>query len=575
MSLKVVATAVGLLSSLAAASSSAEKSPLDWRLKERSTVTDAATLADQTFDYVIVGGGTAGLVIANRLTANSSITVAVIEAGSDGSAVESTILNPAQAYLAGIANKDSLYDWQYDTTAQPNLNGREIYWPRGKVVGGSSATNGLYMIRQSEIEQNSWATLANDTENNWSWDKLYPNLKKSENWTPPTDSHIEQASMVLDESLHGLEGPIHYSYPGYFYESQYEWIPTLANMGVGTRDPAGGEGFGSFIATSAINPTNWTRSYAKTGYLDPINYRTNLVVLTGYQATKIVFDGTTATGVEFAATASDTKYTVSASQEVILSAGVIGSPQLLQVSGVGPSDLLTPLGIPVVYDLPGVGWHLTDHLSGSITLNTTFPLSGDALNANTTFAAEQLALWEGGSADSLYTAPNNAVAYVNLTTLFGEEAAQQFITEVKANQSAAVSAYSTNAAVQKGYEATYNADVNDILPSAVGQAEILLSNTGTYGGYGDAVTVQIQAAIQHPFSRGSVLINSTSTFDPPAIDAGYLTHPADVQVLREAFKFARKLSQTAPFSEYVIAELSPGSAVSTDGTCSQMFLPFD
>ena len=159
----------------------------------------------------------------------------------------------------------------------------------------------------------------------------------------------------------------------------------------------------------------WTRSYSKTGYLDPVDYRTNLVVLTGYQATKIVFDGTTATGVEFASSSTAASSTVNARQEVILAAGVIGSPQLLQVSGVGPSDLLTPLAINVVKDLPGVGWGLTDHLSGSITLNTTFPTSGDQINDNTTFAAEQLALWKAGDADSLYTAPNNAVAYVNLT----------------------------------------------------------------------------------------------------------------------------------------------------------------
>ncbi|GAA5906271.1 GMC family oxidoreductase [Sporobolomyces salmoneus] len=548
---------------VSASTSALEKQPIDWKLKERATVTDSNALAGQTFDYVIVGGGTAGLVIANRLSANSSVTVAVLEAGLDGSAVSDSILAPANAYLAGIANLDSDYDWHYQTTPQAGLNDREIYWPRGKVLAGSSAVNGLYMVRQSAIEQNSWADLIDDREN-WGWDSVYPALKKSENWTAPTESYIEQAQMVLDESLHGQDGPIHYSYPGYFYDSMYEWIPTLGNMGVESRDPAGGDGWGAFFATSAINPTNWTRSYAKTGYLDPIDYRTNLVVLTGYQATKIVFDGTTATGVEFASSSTSESFTVSAREEVILSAGVIGSPQLLQVSGVGPSDLLTGLGIEVVKDLPGVGWGLTDHLSGSITLNTTFPVSADLINDNATFAAEQLALWKAGSPDSLYTAPNNAVAYVNLTTLFGEEAAQEFIAGVKANQSSAVSSYGSNSAVQSGYDATYSADVNDILSSPVGQAEILLSNTGTYGGYPDSITVQIQAALQHPFSRGSVTINSTSTFDRPQIDAGYLTHPADVQVLREAFKFARKLSQTKPFSDYVIGELSPGASVSTD-----------
>ncbi|GAA6000162.1 hypothetical protein JCM10207_007884 [Rhodosporidiobolus poonsookiae] len=535
-----------------------------WALKKRATVADPAQLGGQTFDYVIVGGGTAGLVIASRLTENSSVTVAVIEAGTDGSDVEDQLLAPAMAYFGGVANVDSPYDWQYTTEAQDGLNGRSIFWPRGKVLGGSSAVNGLYMIRQSEIEQDSWGSLVDDNDN-WGWDAVYPYLKKSETWTPPTDYHIEAANMVLNESLHGLDGPIHYSYPGLFYNSTYEWIDTLATLGIDTRDPAGGENWGAFIATSAINPTNWTRSYAKNGYLDPIDYRSNLVVLTGYQATKVVFDGTTATGVEFAASDGNDTYTVNASQEVILSAGVIGTPQLLQVSGVGPSDFLTGLGINVVKDLPGVGMHLTDHLSGAITLNTTFPFSGDPIEVNDTYKAEQLALWKEGDPNSLYTSPNDAVAYINLTTLFGgEDAAQAFMDEIAANQSAQVSAYSDNQYVQAGYNATYSAELRDVYPSAVGQAEILLANTGTYGGYPNAVTVQIQAAIQHPLSRGSVRINSTSTFDKPQIDPGYLTHPADLPILRQAFKYARSISQAKPFADYVISELSPGSGVSTD-----------
>ncbi|GAA6037291.1 hypothetical protein JCM8097_008666 [Rhodosporidiobolus ruineniae] len=532
-------------------------------LKERTTSAEVNTLSGKTFDYVIVGGGTAGLVIATRLSENSSVSVAVIEAGTDGSEVEDKVLAPAMAYFGGIANDGSAYDWSLNTEAQSNLNGRSIYWPRGKILGGSSAVNGLYMIRQSEIEQDSWGSLVND-QANWGWDAVYPYLKKSETWTPPSDHYVQEAQMVLNESLHGLDGPVHYSYPGIFYNSTFEWIETLGNMGVDTRDPAGGENWGAYIATSAINPTNWTRSYAKNGYLDPVDYRTNLVVLTGYQATKIVFDGTTATGVEFSAGAGNETYTVNASNEVIVSTGVIGTPQLLQVSGVGPSDLLTGLGIEVVKDLPGVGMHLTDHLSGAITLNTSWPFSGDPVEANTTYAAEQLALWQAGDANSLYTSPNDAVAYVNLTTLFGEEGAQQLIDEIAANQSSLVQAYSSDATVQSGYNSTYSAELRDVYPSAVGQAEILLSNTGTYGGYPNSVTVQVQAAIQHPLSRGSVKINSTSTFDKPQIDPGYLTHPADIQILVKAFQFARNVSQTAPFSAYVLSELSPGSEVQTD-----------
>ncbi|GAA5855847.1 hypothetical protein JCM8547_000383 [Rhodosporidiobolus lusitaniae] len=559
----ISAAAAALVSASLAQASFERRNAIDWSLKKRATVTDAAELSGQSFDYVIVGGGTAGLVIATRLSENSSVSVAVIEAGSDGSAVEDKVLAPAMAYFGGIANVDSEYDWQYTTEPQSTLNDRSIFWPRGKILGGSSAVNGLYMIRQSEIEQDSWAALVNDNEN-WGWDAVYPYLKKSETWTPPSDYYIEEAQMVLNESLHGLDGPVHYSYPGIFYNSTFEWIETLGNLGIDTRDPAGGENWGAYIATSAINPTNWTRSYAKNGYLDPVDYRNNLVVLTGYQATKVVFDGTTATGVEFASAAGEDTYTVSANQEVILSTGVIGTPQLLQVSGVGPSDLLTGLGIEVVKDLPGVGMHLTDHLSGAITLNTSFPFSGDLVESNTTYAAEQLALWKEGDASSLYTSPNDAVAYINLTTLFGEEAAQAFIDEIAANQSSLVSAYSTDATVQAGYNATYSAELRDVYPSAVGQAELLLAATGTYGGYPDSVTIQIQAAIQHPLSRGSVKINSTSTFDKAVVDPGYLSHPADMPILRQAFKYARNISQTAPFSDYVLSELSPGTAVQTD-----------
>ncbi|BGP30484.1 hypothetical protein JCM10296v2_002239 [Rhodotorula toruloides] len=534
------------------------------QLNRRANTTDAAALDGQTFDYVVVGGGTTGLALASRLSQNSTLKIAVIEAGSTGDEVEDTVLAPAMAYFGGIANQESPYDWQYTTTNQSELGGRSVFWPRGKILGGSSAVNGLYMIRQSAIEQDSWGSLVGDPDG-WGWDTMYPYLKKSETWTPPSDYYVSSAHMVLNESLHGLDGPVHYSYPGIFYNSTFEWIPTLENMGLDSRDPAGGENWGAFIATSAINPTNWTRSYAKNGYLDPVNYRQNLVVLTGYQATRVVFDETTATGVEFAASATGQTYTVNASKEVILSTGVIGTPQLLQLSGVGPTDLLSSLQINVVKDLPGVGMHLTDHLSGAITLNTSFPFSGDPVESNTTFAAEQLALWKAGDPNSLYTSPNDAVAYVNLTTLMGgAQQATEFMQQIKANQSALVQAYSSDKAIQAGYNASYSAELRDIYPSAVGMAEILLSNTGTYGGYGDAVTVQIQAAIQHPLSRGTVKINSTSVFDKPLIDAGYLTHPADIQILRQAFKFARNVSQTAPFSDYVLNELSPGSAVQTD-----------
>ncbi|KAM0788362.1 hypothetical protein ACM66B_001502 [Microbotryomycetes sp. NB124-2] len=534
------------------------------RLARRGLSTDPGTLNGKTFDYVIVGGGTAGLAVAGRLVENnSSVTVAVIEAGSDGSEVSDDILAPAQAYFDGLAGEDSAYDWGYSTSPQPELN-RTVFWPRGKVLGGSSAVNGLYMIRASKIEHDSWAGLV-DAEDVWGWDAIYPYMKKSENFTAPPSDVVEAAKMVIDESFHGQDGPVHYSYPGFFYPQTNSWVETLGNLGVDTKDPGNGSSYGAFIATSAINPTGWSRSYSKS-YIDSVIDNDNLVILNGLQATKILLDGTTAVGVEFAASARSTAYTVNAAQEVILSAGVIGTPQLLQLSGIADSNLLESFGIDVVYDLPGVGMHLTDHLSAQLAYNASgAEFTGDAIETNATVAAEQFQLWKDGDASSLYNSPNHAVAYVNLTTLVGEDAASELIQDIKNVQDDQVTAYSTNAAVRRGYNATYAAEVEDVYPSAIGQAEILLSNTGGYSAYGnDTKVINVQAAIQHPLSRGSVLINSTSVFDAPIIDPRYLSHPADVQILVAAFKFARQVAQTAPLSQYLSNELNPGSQVSTD-----------
>jgi len=424
------------------------------------------------------------------------------------------------------------------------------------------------MIRHSEVEQNSWADIVNDTR--WSFDSVWPYMRKSEYWTPPSDEHVEASGMVNVEANHGLNGSVHFGYPGFFYPQSEKWIDTLTNLGVATVDPAGGGNYGSFIAASAIDATqgNWTRSYSKTAYLDPAENRSNLVVLTGFYVTKINFDGTTATGVQFAASATGQTYTVNATSEVILSGGVIGTPHLLQLSGVGDSDLLTSFGIDVVYDLPGVGMHMTDHLSAELTFAGTslVAYTGDDVIENTTYAAAQKQMWIDGDADSLYNSPNDAVAYVNLTTLMGDAAAATFLAACKANASATIAAYSNNTAIQAGYNLTYFGEIDTVLPSNVGAAELLLSNTGTYSSYmaSSNKTVSIQAAIQHPLSRGSVKLNSTSVFDAPNIDPGYLTHPADIQVLIAAFKYALKISETAPLSTYLGTQLSPGTTMDTD-----------
>lgn len=143
----------------------------------------------------------------------------------------------------------------------------------GQIIGGSSAVNGLYMIRGSRQEHDSWAKL-NDAASIWGYDAIRDYMFKSENYTAPLAVNREGAGVVVNESAHGQDGPIHFSYPGFFYEqTTFSWIETLGNLGVETRDPGDGQSFGAFIATSAIDPTTYARSYAKTGYLDPVETR--------------------------------------------------------------------------------------------------------------------------------------------------------------------------------------------------------------------------------------------------------------------------------------------------------------
>ena len=422
------------------------------------------------------------------------------------------------------------------------------------------------MCRASEIEMNSWATLVNESA--WGWENQYLYMKKSEWWQDQTEANKELSNQVTDASLHGTDGPVGYSYPSFVYPQIQYWVPTFANLGIDTRDPAGGETWGAYTAMSALNNSLGAsrRSYAKTGYLDNLAAgNDNLVVLTGYQATRIVFDGTTATGVEFAADATSGTYTVNANSEVILSAGVIGSPQLLQVSGVGPAATLEAAGVDVIVDLPGVGAHLMDHLSGELVYSTTAETTGDGVETNTTIADAQFALWQENDPDSLYTAPNNNIAYVNLSTILGgDDAATTFIDELRANMSDYMASYSTDSTIQAGYQATYEREIDDIYPSAVGQVEILMVNTGVYGAYGDGNYIGVQAAIQHPLSRGFLTITSDSTFDAPNIDPGYLTHPADIRILRAGFQYARTVAQTEPLATILGTELNPGTGVQTD-----------
>jgi choline dehydrogenase-like flavoprotein len=411
----------------------------------------------------------------------------------------------------------------------------------------------MYLTRPGEIEINAWADMLGDIDGaeNWSWDTLYAGMKKSQTFTAPSGDIATQAAITWNTASQGTDGPISASYPGYMVDIVGDWCTSNAAAGVATsKDTYGGENWGCYIATSAINPANWTRSYSRTGYLDPLPPRDNYAVLANAQVTRILFDSSsgdniTANAVEYTTDGGATKLNVKVKNEVILAGGSIGSPTVLMYSGVGPKDVLDAAGVDVVHDLPGVGAHLQDHLSVYTQWKTSQDTAGSIYD-------------EGGSeaADPAFLSLiGDGVSYVNASVLWGDGTAA-FLSGIQSSLSQYAPSDSTVAA---GYDAI-NKAIFKLFNSPIGQIELLMGiNSGTIG---------LGASIQHPFSQGSITINSSDPMDYPVIDPMYLTNPADAEVLVAGLKLVREIGESAPFSN-VLSETWPGSDVQSDDEWTQ------
>ncbi|KAJ9621623.1 hypothetical protein H2203_007112 [Taxawa tesnikishii (nom. ined.)] len=496
----------------------------------------------ETYDYVIVGGGTAGLCVAARLTENPDVKVAVLEAGADR--MDDPAISTPSLYPTLIGREK--YDWCMTSTPQETAGNKTYSMPRGKVLGGSSAINYLMYVRGSRADYDGWRSLGNE---GWGWDDLAPYFSKhqtldSPETTPPNPQFMPHAAA---DKYHGTSGPIHTSFNDFYAPFEEDFVTAAYEVG-GTGntlvDAWSGDHLGFYSSLGAVNRTTdpGKRSYAATGYLRPNLGRKNLKVLTEAQATRIVLDGTRATGIEFVH--KGVRHQVSAAHEVILSAGVIQSPQLLELSGIGDPDVLRAAGVECVVENNRVGANFQDHVLGGMLFDLADGVqSMDALQG-AEYAKAQQELYEKTNKGP-YGSPGMLMGFVSYASLVSKEQLDATIAEIRENSLAQTD-------FEKAQEQVIVNQLSDPTFANI-QAFCIPCQLDVSAGSdqtkffsappAEKNRCSLLVCLEHPLSRGSVHIMSPDPLAPPRIDPGYFRNGADLKILAEGLKWMDRVAQ--------------------------------
>ena len=451
------------------------------------------------YDYIIVGAGSAGCVLANRLSEDPAVSVLLLEAGPEDKSIWMKIpAGAARVIGPGPTN------WAYFTEPEKHLRNRKIYWPRGRTLGGSSSINGMVYLRGHPEDYNEWARLGNT---GWAWDDVMPYFKMSED-----QQHGASA-------MHGAGGPLAVSDPAIDDEGGRLFIESAVNAGLPFRKDLN-DGIQEGVGRAQVTVRKGRRSSTSEAFLHPVRHRRNLHVVVEALVGRILLEDHRAVGISY--TKDGQTIEAKSRREVILSGGVINSPQLLMLSGIGPGAHLQEHGIKVTHDLPGVGANLQDHLyvyyvaecDKSISIN--HQLTG----ARMYFQALKYFI--------------NRSGYMNI----GAVQATAFPRVAK------------------------NADRPDVEIS-FRPMSITISKSGSVA-LDSFPGINASCSLLRPKARGSIRLASSNPADKALIYANYLDNDDDLSVMREGMRWIRKVFDKPPLANFIKAEVAPGSSIKTD-----------
>jgi choline dehydrogenase len=453
----------------------------------------------EIYDYIVVGAGSSGCVVANRLSADPAARVLLLEAGP--SMDNFWVRTPAGA---GKLFMDKRFNWAFNTEPVPTLNGRRVYWPRGKGLGGSSSINGMIYMRGQPGDFDHWASLGNE---GWGWDDVLPYFIRSE------------ANRRGSSAYHGGNGPLHVSDPAVSHPTADDFIAAAQSLGIPRSEdlngpPHEGVGYRQYTIRDGRRHTSYN------AFVEPVLNRRNLTVRTGIRVTRVMLESGHATGVEVLENGQ--RRQIAAAREIILSGGALTSPHLLMLSGIGGDDALRRHGIATAVDLPGVGRNLQDHWFGSFAWRVTPQSSYNShLQGLRKYLEGARYLLTHGGYLALGAAP--VTAYARSETGRPEADLQLTVSPMTFKF------------------APSGQPVVDGFP-AIGGSVVLLT----------------------PDSRGHMELTSPDPLRAPAFHPNYLSDPGDIRRSLAGMRLMRQIVEAQPLASRVIAEIAPGPSSETD-----------